>query len=325
MVRFYPVKASILVLNCLVWQAKTFVIGNARISTMPKFMRIPKTSIASRLLCTSVGSNNNNVANIESKQWSLSGFKQEVVRRQLRAFKKVEKAHEKLRRASEAPQTPPTTDSESSTSTCISPINLLRKELSKHEHILDELSSLDVDLKTIKSTKDPAFQDLLPAIVKLGIEDKGPERPVRAPKLREPEVVGPRLPYYKYNSIDGIPIRVGRSAADNDELSCNREHRNGDQWWMHVAGSPGSHVVICSNEDDLLRSHKQTVMDAAFLTAIHSKANQSGRVQVTLTRCRNVSKPAGAKAGLVQLRGNIHTVTVDIKAESKRRERLQRL
>lgn len=320
MVKIYPIKASILVLNCLVWQAKALLIGNVKSYAMPKLMRMSRANQASRMFCTKVVGGKSTI-NVDTKQWNLSGLRQEVSRRQLRAFKKVEKANEKLRRANET--SPATTDTESSSGS-VSTMDLLRRELSELENTLDTLSSLDIDLKNIKSTNDAAFHELLPTLEKLEIEDKAPERPAKVVKVKVPDNSGPRLPYYKYTSIDGIPIRVGRTAADNDELSCNREHRDGDQWWMHVAGSAGSHVVICSNEDDILRTHKQTIMDAAFLTAIHSKANQSGRVQVSLTRCRNVSKPAGAKAGLVQLRGDIHTVTVDIKAESKRKERLQR-
>jgi len=58
------------------------------------------------------------------------------------------------------------------------------------------------------------------------------------------------------------------------------------------------------------------------LAAINSKAKQAGKVQVTLTRCRNVSKPRGAKAGLVQLSGDVLTISVDLKAEAHRLERL---
>ena len=43
---------------------------------------------------------------------------------------------------------------------------------------------------------------------------------------------------------------------------------------------------------------------------------------VTYTRCRNVSKPFGAKAGLVQLSGDVATIQVNIKAETARLERL---
>ena len=43
---------------------------------------------------------------------------------------------------------------------------------------------------------------------------------------------------------------------------------------------------------------------------------------VTYTRCRNVSKPFNAKAGLVQLSGDVATIQVNIKAEAARLERL---
>ena len=54
---------------------------------------------------------------------------------------------------------------------------------------------------------------------------------------------------------------------------------------MHVAGCPGSHVVIRSQDDDL---PEETVRDAAALTAKYSKAPQKGKVRVSLVRCRQV-------------------------------------
>ena len=48
----------------------------------------------------------------------------------------------------------------------------------------------------------------------------------------------------------------------------------------------------------------------------------TGKVMVTYTRCRNVSKPFNAKAGLVQLSGDVATIQVNIKAEAARLERL---
>ena len=44
--------------------------------------------------------------------------------------------------------------------------------------------------------------------------------------------------------------------------------------------------------------------------------------QVSMTRCRDVSKPSGAKAGLVQLSGRIRTVAVNMKEAEARLERL---
>jgi len=110
-----------------------------------------------------------------------------------------------------------------------------------------------------------------------------------------------RLPYREYLSADNICIRVGRSDRENDELSCNPIYREDDFWWMHVDGMPGSHIVICSTLDDLCTTHKQTILDAAFLAALNSKADHSRTVPVHLTRCYNVSKANNSKPGLVQL------------------------
>ena len=41
-----------------------------------------------------------------------------------------------------------------------------------------------------------------------------------------------------------------------------------------------------------------------------------------MVRCRQVSKPRGAKPGLVQLSGDVRTVSVCVKDEADRLERL---
>lgn len=46
--------------------------------------------------------------------------------------------------------------------------------------------------------------------------------------------------------------------------------------------------------------------------------------QVSLTRCRDVKKPPGAKAGLVQLTGSVRTVSVNMKEAESRLERLDK-
>jgi predicted ribosome quality control (RQC) complex YloA/Tae2 family protein len=89
-----------------------------------------------------------------------------------------------------------------------------------------------------------------------------------------------------------------------------------------VAGYPGSHVVIRSHDDDLPVTRPETLRDAAVLAAFNSKAAGGGRVQVSFCRCRDVSKPSGAKAGMVRLSGDVATITLDLKTERKRFERL---
>lgn len=159
-------------------------------------------------------------------------------------------------------------------------------------------------------------------LLELDLKDATPPPRPRGPKKEKgpkPGITGPRKPYREYTSGDGIKILVGRTANDNDDLSLNKEHRDQGDWWLHAAGCPGSHVVIRYSDEDVPQS---TVMDAALLAAKYSKAG-TAKTSVTLTRCRNVSKPALAKPGLVTLSGDVRTVRVDVKANRERIERLE--
>ena len=80
----------------------------------------------------------------------------------------------------------------------------------------------------------------------LGVGDappKRPPRPAKKQKVKGPRPT-PRLPYRVFTSDGGAEIRVGKTASDNDSLSCDPAHRDGDDWWLHAAGCPGSHVVV---------------------------------------------------------------------------------
>lgn len=191
------------------------------------------------------------------------------------------------------------------------------------EENLQILRNIDEALKTVKGKDDPRLATLVAQAAKLGVTDSPKELPKRGPKKPKGKPTAPRLPYSTYKSADGIEIRVGRASSDNDEVSCNPKYRDGADWWMHVSGCPGSHVVIRSHEDSLQGTYPQTITDAALLAVVNSKSSgASGKVKVNLTRARNVSKPMGAKPGLVRLSGDIYTVSVDTKAEAKRLERL---
>jgi predicted ribosome quality control (RQC) complex YloA/Tae2 family protein len=89
---------------------------------------------------------------------------------------------------------------------------------------------------------------------------------------------------------------------------------------MHASGCPGSHVVIRCHDENL---NEEVVMDAAALAARQSKCT-GGVIKVSLTRARDVKKPPGAKAGLVQLTGRVRTVSVDMKKAQARLDRLDK-
>lgn len=121
------------------------------------------------------------------------------------------------------------------------------------------------------------------------------------PKPPAPTGSSPRLPYLTYRSSDALEIRVGRSAAENDVLSCEKYFRDDQDWWFHVAGYSGSHVVIRSHCDDLPKKYPRSLREAAYLAALNSKAPRSQRTAVTCTRCKYVSKARGDPPGMVRL------------------------
>ena len=95
-------------------------------------------------------------------------------------------------------------------------------------------------------------------------------------------------------SSTGYEILVGQDEASNDYLSLKLAAQN--DTWLHVAGVPGSHVVLKCEKPD-----KQTLQEAAGLAAWFSKMRQGGRVAVSYCPARNVHKPRGAKPGSVTL------------------------
>jgi predicted ribosome quality control (RQC) complex YloA/Tae2 family protein len=104
-----------------------------------------------------------------------------------------------------------------------------------------------------------------------------------------------------YRSVqqDGFEILVGKGDAQNDRLTFGiAEPRD---FWLHVAGSPGSHVII-RNPDNLDAPPASVAQRAAELAAWHSRARNAGKVEVHLCRVADVSKPRGFAPGEVRLK-----------------------
>ena len=104
--------------------------------------------------------------------------------------------------------------------------------------------------------------------------------------------------FHQYRLDGGWEVLAGRTSADNDELSLRVARP--DDWWFHIKGMPGSHVILraeAGREPD-----RTTLESAAGIAAWHSKARGAGTVAVSCTRARHVSKPRGASAGTVEIR-----------------------
>jgi predicted ribosome quality control (RQC) complex YloA/Tae2 family protein len=95
--------------------------------------------------------------------------------------------------------------------------------------------------------------------------------------------------------------RAGQTDAENEQVSL--ELAGPDDWWFHVRGLPGSHVVLQGPHGE--EPDRATREQAAAIAAWHSKARAGGVVPVSCTRGRYVTKPRGAPRGTVQIRKEV--------------------
>ncbi len=103
-----------------------------------------------------------------------------------------------------------------------------------------------------------------------------------------------QLPPLEFTSSDGFKILVGRNNRQNDKLTLNTASKN--DMWLHTKDIHGSHTIIVGDGREISDT---AVCEAARLAAYHSKARNSSQVPVDYTLVRNVSKPSGAKPGMV--------------------------
>jgi hypothetical protein len=94
----------------------------------------------------------------------------------------------------------------------------------------------------------------------------------------------PRL--YEYKLPGDHLVLAGRSDEDNDYLSLKLARP--DDWWFHVRGMPGSHVVLRVEPGEI--PDRETLKKAAAIAAWHSKARSGGVVAVSGTLARFVTK-----------------------------------
>jgi predicted ribosome quality control (RQC) complex YloA/Tae2 family protein len=104
-----------------------------------------------------------------------------------------------------------------------------------------------------------------------------------------------------YTLPGGWQVLAGRTDANNDRLSLSIAKPN--DWWFHIRGMPGSHVLLLARPGD--DPDRATLKRAAAIAAYHSKARTAGLVAVSCTRARYVTKPRGAKPGTVAIRKEV--------------------
>lgn len=98
----------------------------------------------------------------------------------------------------------------------------------------------------------------------------------------------------EHTSTEGYRIIVGKNNMQNDYITTTLASK-GDMWF-HTKGIHGSHVVVMCGGEPI---SDETVLQAARLAALNSKAAGSSNVPVDYTPVKYVKKPNGAKAGMV--------------------------
>ncbi len=120
----------------------------------------------------------------------------------------------------------------------------------------------------------------------------------------------PKNEFKEFESAEGYRILVGKNNRQNDYLTTVLAGKN--DLWFHTKNIPGSHVIVFCNGNQV---SDETILQAATLAVLNSKAADSAQVPVDYTPVKFVKKPNGAKPGMVIYTTN-KTVYINPKGES---------
>lgn len=98
----------------------------------------------------------------------------------------------------------------------------------------------------------------------------------------------------EFITSEGFKVLVGKNNKQNDILTLKKSSKN--DIWFHTKNMPGSHTVLIT---DGRQPRESSIIEAATIAARYSKAKDSSNVPVDYTIIKNVSKPQGAKPGMV--------------------------
>ncbi len=115
------------------------------------------------------------------------------------------------------------------------------------------------------------------------------QAPPRRRKQPSPEPLRQALP-------SGHEVLVGKNSRGNDHLTMRLASDH--DLWFHVKDLPGSHVILPGPWDEALPP-PHILQEAAEVAAQHSAARDSSNVAVDFTLVKHVTKPKGARPGMV--------------------------
>ncbi len=155
-------------------------------------------------------------------------------------------------------------------------IDLAGKELEYLESVLDALARAETERDLSEIRGELMEQGYL-----------------RVPRSKREKLASVSAPM-RFTTSDGFTVLVGRNNRQNDRLTLKTANNN--DIWFHTKNIPGSHTVLVTEGKEPTET---AMVEAAQLAAQHSRAKDSAQVPVDYTQIRYVSKPQGAKPGMV--------------------------
>ena len=182
------------------------------------------------------------------------------------------------------------------------------KAKTAQEHLGELIGKNEIELEYLNSVLDiiaraESERDL--ADIRRELTDTGYLRKQKANAKDRSKPQGPM----RFVSTNGYEILVGRSNAQNDELTLKTARRS--DVWLHTQKIHGSHVIIRAEDtvpDD------DTLFEAACLAAYYSQGREGGKVPVDYCLAKYVKKPRGSMPGMV-IYTDYKTIAADSSAD----------
>lgn len=184
------------------------------------------------------------------------------------------------------------------------------EQLEKTKQELSHLQSIAYNVESAESYED--FEIIRKELQEAGYIKKSVQKTVKGKKPPKKQKIN-ALPPHHYVSEEGFHFYVGRNNEQNEELALR--FANNNDWWFHVKGIPGSHVIVKLTGTVL---SDKGFEQAAALAAYYSKGKDHKKVEVDYTKVKELNKPNGSPLGYVIYHQNYSMViTPSIEGLSK--------
>lgn len=149
-----------------------------------------------------------------------------------------------------------------------------------------ELTYLDSVLEALtRAETERDIGEIRTELMETGYIRSQRKKKERVPSLGEP---------LRFEVAGGFEVLVGKNNRQNDQLTLRTAAKQ--DLWFHTKNIPGSHTILRTAGRT---PSEAALQEAATLAARHSRGRDSSNVPVDYTLVKHVSKPSGAKPGMV--------------------------